>query len=190
MDYKRKYIKYKTKYLNQRMRGSHRFHGGNNKINAICVIKGDNVDGIVYIDEENDGSIRIHGHIDGLTPGLHGFHIHESADLTKCCDSLKGHYNPFNKKHGARLKTDHDGNTVINTDRHVGDLGNIVADESGRANIDFVDTLVKLRGETSVVGRSVIVHADRDDLGLGGTDESLKTGTAGRRIGCGIIGLS
>ena len=192
MDYKQKYIKYKTKYLNQKISDAPRLVGGNkNKIKAICTITGtnNNVNGTIYLDETDEGT-HLHGYIDGLTPGKHGFHIHESADLSKCCDSLKGHYNPFGKTHGDRVKTDETGNQVENIERHVGDLGNVIADYSGRATIDFVDTLIKLRGETSVIGRSIIVHADEDDLGLGGTDESLKTVTAGKRIGCGIIGFS
>ena len=41
-----------------------------------------------------------------------------------------------------------------------------------------------------ITGRMIIVHADRDDLGHGGDAESLKTGNAGKRVGCGVIGLS
>ena len=41
-----------------------------------------------------------------------------------------------------------------------------------------------------IVGRMIIVHADRDDLGQGGDAESLKTGNAGKRVACGVIGLA
>jgi len=37
-------------------------------------------------------------------------------------------------------------------------------------------------------GRSVIIHADKDDYGLGGEPDSLTTGHAGKRIACAIIG--
>ena len=53
-------------------------------------------------------------------------------------------------------------------DRHVGDMGNIEANEAGVAEGTLVDSLIKLSGEYTVVGRSVMVHADPDDLGKGG----------------------
>lgn len=75
-------------------------------------------------------------------------------------------------------------------DRHAGDLGNIEADADGIANIDMVDKQVKLMGFHSVVGRSCLVHALEDDLGKGGNEESKKTGNAGARIACGVIGVA
>jgi Cu/Zn superoxide dismutase len=39
-----------------------------------------------------------------------------------------------------------------------------------------------------LLGRTVIVHADPDDLGLGGQPDSLVTGHAGKRIACALIG--
>ena len=54
----------------------------------------------------------------------------------------------------------------------------------------FKDSLIKLIGPTSVVGRSVVIHAGQDDLGKGDTEESLKTGNAGPRPACGVIGLT
>ena len=71
--------------------------------------------------------------------------------------------------------------------RHVGDLGNIQSDADGVAKIDMTDPMVKLCGEHSVIGRAVVIHELRDDLGKGGGD-SNKTGNAGGRAGCGVIG--
>jgi len=72
---------------------------------------------------------------------------------------------------------------------HVGDLGNITADEDGVANISIAAKRIDLTGERSVVGRAVVVHSDQDDLGQGGDEESLKTGNAGDRLACGVITL-
>jgi superoxide dismutase, Cu-Zn family len=119
----------------------------------------------------------IKGTITGLKPGEHGFHIHEFGDMSKGCESMGGHYNPDGVDHGDIEQG------------HVGDLGNITADESGTANFSIQANRVELIGDRSVVGRGIVVHADQDDLGNGGDDESLKTGNAGDRLACGVITL-
>ena len=85
--------------------------------------------------------------------------------------------------------------------RHVGDLGNVTMDKNGNAKGEIVDHLVKLTGPYTVIGRSVMVHADEDDLGLGDNSKageegppqngfvSKVTGNAGARIACGEIKL-
>mmetsp|Transcript_2388 Transcript_2388/g.3263 ORF Transcript_2388/g.3263 Transcript_2388/m.3263 type:complete len:165 (-) Transcript_2388:144-638(-) len=115
--------------------------------------------------------------ITGLTPGPHAFHIHEFADFSNGCMSAGPHYNPFGKTHGA----------PCDEERHVGDLGNIVAGPDGVAEGQISDKLVQLSGEYTVIGRSVMVHANIDDLGKGGHELSLTTGNAGARIACGEI---
>jgi hypothetical protein len=69
-------------------------------------------------------------------------------------------------------------------------VGNIEAGADGVARIHIEDRLVKLIGATSVIGRSLIVHADVDDLGRGGDANSLLTGNAGARVACGVIGIA
>ena len=116
-----------------------------------------------------------------MTPGLHGFHIHEWGNLTNGCVTAGPHYNPHGKTHSGPSEEV----------RHVGDLGNIEANAEGRAVFDIEDHLINIYGDIgNVVGRSVVVHAGVDDLGKGGNEESLKTGNAGARVGCGVIGLS
>ena len=119
----------------------------------------------------------IKGRIEGLKPGEHGFHIHEFGDMTDGCASMGGHYNPDGVDHG-NLESG-----------HVGDLGNVTADDSGVADFTIVAKRVDLVGDRSVVGRGIVVHADVDDLGRGDNEESLKTGNAGDRLACGIIVL-
>lgn len=111
----------------------------------------------------------------------HGIHIHEAGDLSGNCMGACGHFNPYGKQHGG----------PGSKERHVGDLGNIRFDTKGVAKIRREDTLVKLRGtKANVIGRSIVVHQDPDDLGKGGHDDSLKTGHAGKRIACAVIGYS
>jgi superoxide dismutase, Cu-Zn family len=154
-------------------------------IHATCIItnfyvnKRKSIHGIIRLKETNNNKVKIIGTIEGLTPGYHGFHIHKTGDLSKGCDSLCDHYNPFNCSHGGPK----------DKIRHVGDLGNIYANKDGVAKINMTDHLVKLSGRYSVIGRSLIVHQDKDDLGKGGHNDSLTTGHAGKRIACGIIGI-
>jgi len=119
----------------------------------------------------------IKGKISGLKPGKHGFHIHEFGDLSDGCDSAGAHYNPDDVNHG-----DLDNG-------HVGDLGNVVAGTDGVADFTLVAKRVDLTGDRSVVGRSIVIHSNADDLGKGGDAESLKTGNAGDRLACGVITL-
>lgn len=147
---------------------------------AVCVFQAGSVSGYVKFHQELGANVTVEGNITGLPQGQHGFHVHQNGDMTDGCTSAGSHYNPFNKNHGAPDVQE----------RHVGDLGNIEADESGSAVFCLTDHLLNLNGEYSIVGRSVVVHADQDDLGLGGHDDSLTTGHAGARIGCCVIGIA
>lgn len=148
-------------------------------IKAVCVLNSDKVKGVVYLDQINDNTI-IRGSISGLNPNqLHAIHIHEFGDLTEGCTSCCAHYNPHKMNHGGPKSAD----------RHVGDLGNIKADSNGISEFEIIDGLVKLTGNFSVIGRSIVIHQDPDDLGLGGHLDSLTTGHAGKRIACGVIGI-
>jgi superoxide dismutase, Cu-Zn family len=112
---------------------------------------------------------------------LHGFHIHEAGDLTDNCNGACAHFNPFNKNHGG----------PNSKERHVGDLGNIKFNSKGIAKYSFTDNLIKLNGtKANIIGRSVVIHQDIDDLGKGGHSDSLTTGHAGKRIACAVIGYS
>jgi len=137
----------------------------------------DKVKGKILLMQKPGTPTLIKGRIEGLKPGEHGFHIHEFGDMTDGCASMGGHYNPDGVDHG-NLESG-----------HVGDLGNVTADDSGVADFTIVAKRVDLVGDRSVVGRGIVVHADVDDLGRGDNEESLKTGNAGDRLACGIIVL-
>ena len=131
---------------------------------------------------EKDKLIEINVNVKGFKEGLHGFHVHESGDLRNGCDSLCAHFNPYNATHG--------GPGDSRKKRHVGDLGNIKVNKNGVCKMKFTDNMIKLSGKYSIIGRSVIIHEGEDDLGKGEDEESLKTGNAGKRITCGVIGLA
>ncbi|XP_063593948.1 uncharacterized protein LOC134770958 [Penaeus indicus] len=126
------------------------------------------------------GPTLIEGTITGLSPGLHGFHIHEFGDLSDGCTTIGGHYNPHKRLHGS----------PDDRERHVGDLGNVLADADGIAKVNITDPIISLTGPFSVIGRALDVHAGEDDLGDGGDEKSLKGGNAGRRLACGVVGFA
>ena len=119
--------------------------------------------------------LRVMAQISNLSPGPHGFHIHEFGDCRAADAASAGdHFNPGKTQHGAP-------DAEI---RHAGDLGNIVADESGVAEMDVVIAGLQLEGPDMIIGRSVIVHANADDL------QTQPTGGAGARLACGVIGVA
>jgi len=143
------------------------------------------IKGTVYFCEINGGKeIEITLNLSGLkSNALCGFHVHEAGDLTDSCESACAHFNPFNATHGCP------GNNRAH--RHVGDLGNIKSDALGKVHYKMKDNMIKLRGQTTnIIGRTLIIHADPDDCGLGKNDASLINGNSGKRIGCAIIGYS
>lgn len=134
--------------------------------------QGNNVQGTVRFREQK-GKTRVMAQISGLSPGKHGFHIHEKGDCSAPdASSAGGHFNPGSAQHGSPDAAQH----------HAGDLGNVEADAKGRARLDrTVDFLTVSDGPNSVAGKAVIVHAQPDDL------QTQPTGNAGGRQACGVI---
>lgn len=135
------------------------------------------VQGVVRFLQLSEERCLVDGTLDGLTPGPHGLHIHTLGDLTSDCLSCGDHYNPSGRQHGG----------PEDSERHVGDLGNIVAGPDGRASFRLEDRQVKV---WDVIGRSLVVDAGEDDLGRGGHALSKDTGNSGARLVCGIIARS
>lgn len=151
-------------------------------IYAIAVFN-DSIKGTVKFSEDlTNNRIKIDLNISGLKPkSEHGFHVHEAGDLSDKCTSMCAHFNPYGSTHGSPdMKK-----------RHVGDLGNIITNNKGEAKYTFYDKIIKLRGnKANIIGRGLIIHEDKDDCGQGENPDSLKTGNAGKRIACAVIGYS
>ena len=121
-----------------------------------------------------DGKVKVVAVITGLTPGKHGFHIHEYGTWSEDGMSSGGHFNPTGAKHAD----------VTDSPRHVGDLGNITADENGKATLELEDAHLTFHGPTSIIGRGVVVHEKADDL------TTQPSGDAGGRLAVGVIGVA
>lgn len=147
----------------------------NKAVAVIQPLSNSGVSGIVYFNKVQNG-IEVLADIEGLGPGKHGFHIHEFGDLREDDGtSAGGHFNPENMPHGA---------PDMDTMRHVGDLGNIIALEDGKAHFEWIDTKISFSGRHSIIGRAVIVHQGEDDY------KTQPTGDAGARVGGGVIGIA
>ena len=155
--------------------------------------------GKIFFDQDTiHDLLHIHGKVCGFTRediGLHGFHVHTDNKIKGfCCGKgLKGHFNPFNTKHGDI--TDYPCPSKNLKTRHAGDLGNIkVVDKCPECNtycsiIDIYDSVLSLFPQdiANIENRSIVIHQDEDDLGRGDNKESLINGNAGKRIGFGVI---
>jgi Cu-Zn family superoxide dismutase len=147
---------------------------------AVAVFKrvsGKGVDGdVTFETDTTNGNVKIHVDLsDGLTAGQkHGFHIHEAGDLRgEGCKKACAHYNPTNTSHGGL-----DGG-------HAGDLGNLRGNTSGGCKTTLTTNKFSV---AEIVGRTLIIHADADDLGLGDQPDSKTTGHSGVRMACAVIG--
>ena len=143
-------------------------------LKALCKLRptqGNQVTGFVKFTQKKN-SVKVWAHVEGLTPGKHGFHIHECGDCSASDgSSAKGHFNPGKHQHGG----------PVAKERHAGDLGNLNANSKGVAEYEKSDKTIHLTGEDSIIGKAVIIHEKVDDY------KTQPTGNAGARIACGVI---
>lgn len=135
-------------------------------------MKDSKVTGHILFKQEGEGTVHVSGEVNGLKPGKHGFHVHEFGDLRDNeGKSAGGHFNPTGMTHGGPDSAHH----------HEGDMGNIDAGSDGTAKVD-----IKLKGVnlSAILGRSIVVHADADDL------KSQPAGNSGPRVAVGVIGVA
>jgi Cu-Zn family superoxide dismutase len=142
---------------------------------GIAVFKGEGgVEGDTTFEDSMSG-LTIRAKFTRLPSGDHGFHIHTNGDLRgEGCMGACSHFNKGPKRNH--------GGPPGSGERHTGDLGNI--SKQGHT-YSYKLACVTM---SELLGRTLIVHADPDDLGKGGEEDSLTTGHAGKRIACAIIG--
>ena len=134
---------------------------------------GSTVHGVITFTESGN-VVVVHAEISGVPdPGAHGFHVHDVGDCSaEDFSSAGGHFNPAGAPHAGP----HDAL------RHAGDLGNFAVAVDGTGTLDLTTELLTVSvGPHSVVGRSVILHAARDD------QSTQPTGNSGARIACGVV---
>ncbi|MET0321437.1 MAG: superoxide dismutase family protein [Duganella sp.] len=141
----------------------------------LAPTSGSKVGGLVTFEQTADG-VHVKAKVDGLTPGQHGFHIHEKGDCSAPDgSSAGGHFNPTSAPHGD----------PAHASKHSGDFGNITADAKGVATLDVTVPLAQLSltdgSPVNALNRGVIVHTAPDDL------KTQPTGNAGGRLACGVI---
>lgn len=157
-------------------------HGGGHRrgteatraVARLLPTEGSSAQGTVWLTADGD-QVLVRAEVTGLSPGKHGFHVHEYGDCTDLAGrSAGGHFDPAGSQHGGPAATE----------RHAGDLGNLEAGPDGRATLEWRDPQVRLAGRRSVLARAVVVHEGEDDL------TSQPTGNAGARAACGVIGVA
>lgn len=131
--------------------------------------------GTVWIEDASEKGTRIKGEVSGLMPDReYAIHIHEVGD----CSSPQASGNDFDPVSSGR----HGVPGAAPGSRHAGDLPNIRTDKGGKAEIDLSSHLLGT-GDTefSIIGKSIIIHAEKDDF------QSQPDGGAGEKIACGVI---
>jgi Cu-Zn family superoxide dismutase len=133
---------------------------------------GNKAEGTVSFTQRGDKVVVV-AKVSGLTPGNHGFHIHEKGDCSAPDGtSAGGHFNPLGKPHAH----------PTSADRHAGDMPMLEADAAGNATLTAtLDVITIGGGAADIVGRGVIVHKDPDDW------KTQPTGNSGARVACGVI---
>lgn len=154
---------------------------------AKAEITGPNITGSVLMKQSPAGFVWLYVDIQGdpqvLTPGLHGFHLHQTGtcepDAQPRFGTAGGHFDPGPFGSSTPVEANHP--------YHLGDLPNIQVDENGRGKLTAVTTRFTLsEGPVSVFdddGSAFIVHGLRDEIKAGGTAAQ----SGGPRLACGVI---
>ena len=128
--------------------------------------------GTVHFMEQKDGSVEVQVDLQNVPPGIHGFHVHENPSCADDAKAAGGHFNPTAAPHAGPDAASH----------HAGDFGNVTADGAGNVKTTFTTRSITVHdGPASVMSRSVVLHAQADDL------TTQPSGNSGGRIACGVV---
>lgn len=132
-------------------------------------VKGD----VVFTKNTDGKGVKMILNAQNAGAGFHGVHIHETPVCEGDFTSAGGHFNPMAKTHGSPNQSTH----------HVGDLGNIKADDEGNMIIEKVyeDLSLNQEDDNYIGDRALVVHAKADDY------QSQPSGASGKRIGCAVL---
>ena len=127
---------------------------------------------------ENDHGVVFSPNLRGLTPGQHGFHVHQfaSCEPKKKGDKVVpgggagGHFDPKASEH-------HDYPWA---NGHLGDLPALYVNESGQAKSPVLAPRLTLE---QLKQHAVMIHAGSDNY----ADEPKPLGGGGSRVACGVI---
>lgn len=136
---------------------------------------GSKVTGNAIFEQEGD-IVTMIVTLDGLSPGTHAIHLHQTADCSSDDGkSSGGHWNPTSQPHGEWGAVE---------GFHLGDIGNFETDANGSATITFeTDKWCLGCGDENkdILGKAIIVHEGSDDY------TSQPSGAAGTRVSCGGV---
>lgn len=125
--------------------------------------------------EDATGAVHVNVHVKGLTPGLHGIHIHAVGSCSPTFAAAGGHHNPLGHQHGLENPLG----------AHAGDLPNLAVNKEGVGHLNAATDRATVSAGPSTVfdanGSALIIHADRDD------QITDPTGNSGGRVACGVI---
>ena len=148
---------------------------GTNHAFAVLKDSSGNTSGLARFTEDGSGLVRVDVQVNGISPGLHGIHIHKTGNCSPTFASAGDHYNPLGKKHGL-------GNPV---GAHAGDLPNLEVNDAGVGRLNTTTDLVTISAGPATLfdsdGSALVIHAGADDQV---TDPA---GNSGDRIACGVI---
>ena len=146
--------------------------GGATRMTADIVDGTGAVIGTARLTEDATGTVHLTVHVKGLTPGLHGLHVHAVGSCVgPAFTSAGGHYNPATRQHGH----------LNPLGFHAGDLPNLVVNEAGVGHLSANVDQFSLAALQDADGSAIVIHVTPDDY------RTDPTGNSGARVACGEL---